>query len=183
MYFDPLSPDNELEINKLFKSFVNADPNDPPIKDRKLTAWGRTILVPESTSTVAKFTFNDLCGQPLSAADYLEVTRNFGTVFLLQVPKMDLNKKDMVCVFRGLVGIILSRYSCRRGDLSLSLTVSLNGCDFSLWAHRKSGAACYDSKVRNICLTAVNLSHHSIDQTICHFRSSNFPDIRRRSYF
>lgn len=115
MYFDPLSPDNELEINKIFKSFVNADPNDPPIKDRKLTAWGRTILVPESTSTVAKFTFDDLCGQPLSAADYLEVTKNFGTVFLLRVPKMDLNKKDMVRVFGGPVGIgLISR--CHTGE-------------------------------------------------------------------
>jgi len=55
--------------------------------------------VPESTSSVAKFNFDDLCGQPLSAADYLEVTKNFGTVFLLNVPKMDLNMKDMVRSF------------------------------------------------------------------------------------
>jgi len=95
VYYNPLTAENELEINKIFKSFVNAEPNDPPIKNRKLTIWGRTILVPESTSSVAKFNFDDLCGQPLSAADYLEVTKNFGTVFLLNVPKMDLNMKDM----------------------------------------------------------------------------------------
>jgi protein AFG1 len=99
VYYDPLSPENELEIDKIFNSFVSADPNDPPITNRKLTTWGRTILVPESTSSVAKFNFDDLCGQPLSAADYLEVTKNFGTVFLLKVPKMDLNKKDMVLFF------------------------------------------------------------------------------------
>jgi protein AFG1 len=69
------------------------------MKNRKLTIWGRTILVPESTSSVAKFNFDDLCGQPLSAADYLEITKNFGTVFLLKVPKMDLNMKDMVRFF------------------------------------------------------------------------------------
>jgi protein AFG1 len=96
VYYDPLSPENELEINKIFKSFVSADPDDPPVKTRKLTTWGRTIAVPESTNSVAKFNFEDLCGQPLSAADYLEVTKHFGTVFLLNVPKMDLNKKDMV---------------------------------------------------------------------------------------
>jgi protein AFG1 len=95
VYYDPLSPENELEINKIYESFVSADPTDPPIKGRKLTIWGRTISVPESTSTVAKFDFDDLCGQPLSAADYLEVTKNFGTIFLLNVPKMDLNKKDL----------------------------------------------------------------------------------------
>jgi len=46
---------------------------------------------------VAKFDFEDLCGQPLSAADYIEITKNFGIIFLLNIPKMDLNKKDLVC--------------------------------------------------------------------------------------
>ena len=126
VYFDPLSPENELEISKIFKSFVNAAPNDPPLKNRKLTTWGRTILVPESTSTVAKFNFDDLCGQPLSAADYLEITKNFGTIFLLKVPKMGLNHKDMVWLFQSCWGK-LSHY-CRQGGLSLSSMVSLIIC-------------------------------------------------------
>lgn len=53
-------------------------------------------MVPESTSKVAKFRFDDLCGKPLSAADYIEVTKAFGTVFLLDVPKMGLDLKDKV---------------------------------------------------------------------------------------
>ena len=44
---------------------------------------------------MAKFHFNDLCGKPMSAADYLEITKTFGTIFVLDVPKMDLNKKDL----------------------------------------------------------------------------------------
>jgi peroxisome-assembly ATPase len=65
------------------------------VENRKLTTWGRTITVPESAATVAKFTFADLCGKPLSSSDYLEITKNFKTVFVLDVPKMDLGKKDM----------------------------------------------------------------------------------------
>lgn len=38
----------------------------------------------------------DLCGKPLSAADYLEITKNFGTIFVTDVPKMGLDKKDLV---------------------------------------------------------------------------------------
>ncbi|KAF8812204.1 AFG1-like ATPase [Phlegmacium glaucopus] len=95
VYFDPITPEHDLAINKIFKSLTSEDPSDPPIRNRKLNIWGRTLLVPESTTKVAKFDFEDLCGQPLSAADYLEVTKNFATVFLLNVPKMDLGQKDM----------------------------------------------------------------------------------------
>lgn len=37
----------------------------------------------------------DLCGKPFSAADYLEITKQFGTVFLLDVPKMGIENKDL----------------------------------------------------------------------------------------
>lgn len=103
VYYDPLSPENTNEINKVFTSLTSADPSDAPIRNRVLHTWGRTILVPESTTKVAKFTFHELCGQPLSAADYLEVTKNFETVFLLDVPKMDLSYKDLVIILLNLL--------------------------------------------------------------------------------
>lgn len=94
VYYHPLNDDNRREIIKLFNSFASSDPSDPPIRDRALNIWGRSLLVPESTSKLAKFHFDDLCGQPLSAADYLEITKTFGTVFVLDVPKMGLDSKD-----------------------------------------------------------------------------------------
>ncbi|KAE9409941.1 AFG1-like ATPase [Gymnopus androsaceus JB14] len=80
VYYDPF-----------YKSMTD---NDPSIKNRQLTIWGRKLTIPESTSKVAKFRFDDLCGKPLSAADYLEVTKTFGTLFVLDVPKMGLDSKD-----------------------------------------------------------------------------------------
>ncbi|KAI0940112.1 hypothetical protein AcW1_004920 [Taiwanofungus camphoratus] len=94
VYFDPLTPENDAEVEKLFDA-LTSDPSDPVQQNRKLTTWGRTISVPESSSTVAKFYFDHLCGMPLSAADYLEITKNFKTIFVLDVPKMGLNQKDM----------------------------------------------------------------------------------------
>jgi protein AFG1 len=91
-----LSEENGREVDKLFASLVSSDRSDPVIANRELHTWGRTITVPESTSKVAKFKFDDLCGKPLSAADYIEVTKTFGTVFLLDVPKMGLDLKDKV---------------------------------------------------------------------------------------
>lgn len=53
-------------------------------------------MIPESTDNIAKFTFQDLCGNPLSAADYFEVTKTFKTVFVMDIPKMSLGQKDLV---------------------------------------------------------------------------------------
>ncbi|CAL1700466.1 unnamed protein product [Somion occarium] len=94
VYYDPLTPENKAEVEKIFSAFTS-DPSDPLLYNRKLETWGRTILVPESTSQVAKFRFHDLCGKPLSAADYLEITKTFGTIFVLDVPKMGLGEKDL----------------------------------------------------------------------------------------
>lgn len=94
VYYHPLTPTNALEINRIFKSLTSHDPSDPVVHNRPLSIWGRTLHVPESTQHVAKFRFEELCGQPLSAADYLEVTKAFHTVFLLDVPKMGLDSKD-----------------------------------------------------------------------------------------
>ena len=94
VYYDPLNPDNQAEIDKIFGAFTS-DPSDPAIHNRKLHTWGREILVPESSSMVAKFGFVDLCGKPMSAADYIEITKNFGTIFVMDVSKMGLSQKDM----------------------------------------------------------------------------------------
>lgn len=86
------------------------DDKDPPIKNRQLTIWGRKLSVPESTSKVAKFQFDDLCGKPLSAADYLEVTKTFGTLFVLDVPKMGLDSKDRVSWLYDSIFVKLTRH-------------------------------------------------------------------------
>ena len=96
-----MTPEHDREINKIFESLASEDPSDPIIHNRKITTWGRTIVVPESTSRIGKFDFMKLCGQPLSAADYIEVTKNFGTIFLLDVKKMGLGEKDLVCSFQS----------------------------------------------------------------------------------
>lgn len=95
VYYDPIIPENRAEVQKIFTA-LTSDPSDPVQHNRELETWGRAIVVPESTSTVAKFKFDDLCGKPLSAADYIKITETFGTIFVLDVPKMGLGEKDKV---------------------------------------------------------------------------------------
>jgi len=93
VYFNPLTHEHQVEVDKLFQALTAFD--GPVERNRELVIWGRHLKVPESSDNVAKFTFMDLCGKPLSAADYIEVTKRFGTVFLLDVPKMGLGQKDL----------------------------------------------------------------------------------------
>ncbi|TCD69225.1 hypothetical protein EIP91_008328 [Steccherinum ochraceum] len=99
VYYDPLNENTRLEFTKLFHAFTHTSSSssapDPLVHNRKLTTWGREIPVPQSTSSVAKWKFDELCGRALSAADYLEITRNFGTIFVEDVPKLGMNQKDM----------------------------------------------------------------------------------------
>lgn len=77
-------------MDKLFKAFAPEPAGGRTIR----LAWGRGLAVPESFEDVAKFTFGDLCNKPMSAADYLEVTGHFGTVFVEGVPRMGIGERD-----------------------------------------------------------------------------------------
>ncbi|KAJ7639137.1 AFG1-like ATPase-domain-containing protein [Roridomyces roridus] len=94
-YHHPLGPETTKAMDSIFDSLTKGHQDDPVVKNRKLPIWGRTLIVPVSTSTVAKFTFKELCDNPLSAADYLEITKAFGTVLLLDVWKMGVDRKDL----------------------------------------------------------------------------------------
>lgn len=94
VYFSPLDDANTREFDKLFDA-ATSDPHDPVIENRPLKIWGRTLQVPQSTQKVARFTFDELCGKPRSAADYIEICNNFTTIFVDAVPKMGLNQRDL----------------------------------------------------------------------------------------
>ena len=91
VYFSPVTPENKAEFTKLFDALTSAEPVEA---HKTLTVWGRQIDVPVSNSNVARFSFPELCGRALSAADYLEITKTFETVFLTDVPLLTLNQKD-----------------------------------------------------------------------------------------
>jgi len=59
-----------------------------------LAQKGRSIHVPRAFMGVARFSFHDLCEQPLAAADYLRIGREFHTVIVDHVPAMDYDNRD-----------------------------------------------------------------------------------------
>jgi len=54
-----------------------------------LTVKGHALRVPRAAMGVARFSFHELCEQPLAASDYLRIAHDFHTVILDRIPVMD----------------------------------------------------------------------------------------------
>eukprot|EP00515_Schizochytrium_aggregatum_P008763 CAMPEP_0202078582 /NCGR_PEP_ID=MMETSP0964-20121228/6018_1 /ASSEMBLY_ACC=CAM_ASM_000500 /TAXON_ID=4773 /ORGANISM="Schizochytrium aggregatum, Strain ATCC28209" /LENGTH=454 /DNA_ID=CAMNT_0048645895 /DNA_START=6 /DNA_END=1370 /DNA_ORIENTATION=+ len=63
------------------------------VRNSTLRVQGRTIAVPQAARNddVARFSFDDLCGRPRGAADYYAIASTFHTVFVDDVPQLQLS--------------------------------------------------------------------------------------------
>jgi len=61
---------------------------------QELALKGRVIRVPRAAMGVARLTFGELCEQPLAAADYLRLAREYHTVILDRIPVMNFDARD-----------------------------------------------------------------------------------------
>lgn len=114
VYYTPIDPPNQSEFQKLFEALTD---DEPVLPNRPLTIWGRTLKVPLSTNEVAWFSFQELCGNPLSASDYLEIVKQFRIVFLTDVPKLTLSQRDMA---RRLILFLDAAYESKTKLFTLS---------------------------------------------------------------
>ncbi len=72
-------------------------------KRQTLTIMGRTLVVPLAAEGVARFDFDQLCGQPLGAGDYLALATHFHTLVLDGVPRLSPANYDVARRFIVLV--------------------------------------------------------------------------------
>jgi len=70
---------------------------------RKLPHKGRTIEVPEAADGVAFFRFEELCGRPLAASDYLRLADEFHTIIIADVPALDATRRNEAKRFINLI--------------------------------------------------------------------------------
>jgi cell division protein ZapE len=59
-----------------------------------LIVKGHKVHVPRAAHGAARFSFRDLCGVPLGAADYLRIAREFHTLVIDNVPAMDFDRRN-----------------------------------------------------------------------------------------
>ena len=59
--------------------------------------------MPEAAKGVARFSFRQLCEQPLGASDYLRIAHEFHTLILEGIPVMDFSQRNEAKRFIALI--------------------------------------------------------------------------------
>jgi len=65
-----------------------------PGAEQDFRVLGRVLCVPRAAKGVARFGFDELCEQPLGAADYLKIAHEFHTLVIDRIPVMDYERRN-----------------------------------------------------------------------------------------
>jgi cell division protein ZapE len=94
-------PDDAAEA-ALDKAWVRLT-GGAPCRPRDISIKGRTLHVPCSADGVARFSFAELCEQPLAASDYLRLARDYHTILVDRIPVMDYPERNAAKRFITLI--------------------------------------------------------------------------------
>jgi cell division protein ZapE len=97
-----LVPADAAAAAALDKAWVKMTGN-APCKPRDISVKGRVLHVPCSAHGVARFSFADICEEPLAASDYLRLARDYHTIMIDRVPVMDYADRNAAKRFITLI--------------------------------------------------------------------------------
>ncbi len=99
VYVTPLGPDADGRIEDLWRKLTHGVAAHADELENK----GRRIPVAAAAGGAARFSFDDLCMQPLGATDYLRIAHAYSTVFLEGVPVMSKARRNEAKRFINLI--------------------------------------------------------------------------------
>ena len=99
VWYVPADEDAEVALNMAWQRLTGTLSGEPC----EIRAKGRAIRVSEAAMGVARFTFRQLCEQPLGASDYLRIAREFHTIVLDGIPVMDFSQRNEAKRFIALI--------------------------------------------------------------------------------
>jgi cell division protein ZapE len=82
VYLTPLGPQADAAMDQAWRKLTDCAHGKPT----SLNVLGRQLKVPQAARGAARFRFDDLCAQPLAAADYLAIAEEFHAVLLDHIP-------------------------------------------------------------------------------------------------
>jgi cell division protein ZapE len=75
-----------------------------------LKVLGHDVTVPRQAQGVARFTFAELCGRPLAAADYIALARRFHTFVVDDIPVLEERRRNEAKRFIALIDTLYERH-------------------------------------------------------------------------
>src|SRR3954468_4027296 len=99
VYHTPLDNAAERALQAHFAELTD----DAPIASETLTVLGRELAVPLVAGNVAWFRFEELCSQPLAAADYLAIAERYAAIIVEGIPHLDPRRRNEAQRFHILI--------------------------------------------------------------------------------
>jgi cell division protein ZapE len=99
MWLVPADAAADAALDQAFLKLTGGAKGEP----RDIAFKGRTLHVPRAAHGVARFSFKDLCEQPLAASDYLRLAHDYHTIVLDHVPVMDYDQRNAAKRFIALI--------------------------------------------------------------------------------
>jgi cell division protein ZapE len=90
VWYVPADRAAQLALDEAWRRLTAAHPGVPI----DLAVKGRRLHVPRAAMGVARFSFHELCEQPLAAVDYLKIAHEFHTVLLDGIPVMGYDQRN-----------------------------------------------------------------------------------------
>ena len=99
VWYVPADEDAEVALDMAWQRLTGTLSGEP----REIAAKGRVIRIGEAAKGVARFSFGQLCEQPLGATDYLRIAREFHTLIIEGIPVMDYPQRNEAKRFIALI--------------------------------------------------------------------------------
>lgn len=159
-YLCPSSEENSTQLDNMFANVIQPS----LLGSSVLELYNRKILIPLSAGTVARFSFNDLCCQPLGPADYIKICNNYQTIFVDNVPKLNMNTKSEArrfiifidAVYESRVQLYCSATAAPE-DLFLMLPRDDNNYEPEQMHMEMLGEIAYDLKIAGLDFKSLNI--------------------------
>ena len=99
VWYTPLNAASDAAMDKAWANLIA--PAVPA--STTITVSGRDVPVPAEASGTARFTFEDLCAQPLGPADYLALAARYHTIFIDHIPALTPDRRNEAIRFITLI--------------------------------------------------------------------------------
>jgi len=104
-FFYPINDQTTFKINSIFREITKRKINIP----KNIFIKGRNFVIQNYFEGMARFNFNDLCGTPIGAEDYIKIADNCKFILIDSIPNFADENADKQQRFITLVDVLYEK--------------------------------------------------------------------------